>query len=392
MSTARVSRWSRRSVAVGVCFLLAWQAVELAGVLPARAIVLGLLGFVWHVVFGKAYALVPSYFERSLEPTWPPAVQLPLTALGAVAVAAAGHPSVPAVVDTVGAAAWAAGVVVFAATLAWTVRTNPTGAETATGESNAHRRGLDRFANAFVPVAVAYLGLGSYELLAATTPLPALFGRGLPATLHLLGAGGAALLLFAIGFRLLPRFLVASPPKRLAFVVLPAGALGPALLAWSLGSGAVFRLGAVVETVAVVGFAVAFGALFRRSDRRRVGFYGVAAGVTSGVLAVLVGLHFAFSGITPPLVVAHRRLNVLGLLGLSVVGTTYQFYPPTVGNVPGADDRTALASLALLAGGLWVEAGGLAAGVARVPTVGRAVSLAGACLFAYLVFGAFSAR
>lgn len=394
MSAARTTRWSRRSVAVGALALVAWQAATLLGALPRGGAVLGLFGFVWHVAFGKAYALVPSYFERQLAPGWAPAVQLPLTVTGATLLTAASAGAGPPLLWFLGGLAWAAGVAVFVGAIAWTVRDNPLGRETGTGGANTHRERLDRFANRFVPVAVAYLAVGSYEVLGVVSggALPALAGRGLPGAVHLLAAGGAATLLLAVGFRLLPRFLVASPPRGLAALVLPAGAIGPALLAPSLGGGPTFLVGAVVEAVAIAGYAVAVAALYHRSDRRRVGFYGVLAGAASGVAGVALGLSFALDAVNPVLVLAHLRLNLLGFLGLTIVGLSYQFYPPTVGSFPGADDRTALATLAALAGGLWLDAAGVLTGLAPLVTVGRVGTLAGAVGYAALLLAVFRER
>ncbi len=107
---------------------------------------------------------------------------------------------------------------------------------------------------------------------------------------------------------------------------------------------------------------------------------------------VALGLQFAFGGLTASLAAAHFRLNVLELLGLTVVGISYQFYPPTVGSLPGADDRTALASVALLFGGLFGEAAGLAAAAPAVVAAGRAGALLGPLVYAYLVVGAFRGR
>lgn len=193
--SASQSRWSRVLVAAGVVFLVAWQVTTLAGLGRRTAVSLGLYGFVLHVVFGKAYALVPSYFDRDL--AWPraPAVQAPLTGLGAVAL----------------------------------------------------------------------------------------------------------------------------------------------------------------------------------------------------------GLSFAFGSRTGPLVVAHYRLNLLGFLGLTVVGVTYQFYPPTVGRFPWAGDRLALATIAGIAAGLAIEVAvasvGGSSGLDGLPaTVGRGIALVGALGYAYLVLGVFVQR
>ncbi|WP_135363801.1 hypothetical protein [Halosimplex halophilum] len=391
--SATLSRWSRALVASGVCWLVAWQTATLAGLPRRTTVVLGLYGFVLGVVFGKAYSLVPSYFDRSL--AWPraPAVHLPLAVVGTAGLALAPLGGVPAAVGSLGAAAWAGGVAVFLATLAWTVRDNPTGAETGTGDHNADRRPVDRAANLFVPVVLAYLAVGSWETLAARVAVaPAVLDGYPPRATHLLAAGGAALLLFAVGFRLLPRFLVADLPSWVPWAVLVPGAIGPALLAAGLPAGPVFRAGAVLEAVAVAGFAAAYVRLYRASDRDRAGFLGPLLGAGFGVLAVALGLSFAFGPVAPALVAAHYRLNLLGFLGLSIVGVTFQFYPPTVGRFPGAGDALARAAMGLIAIGLVLEVLAAVGPVALLSTAGRAFALVGVLVYAYLVLGVFVQR
>ena len=386
MSAAAVTRRVQRFLLVALVFLVAWQVAALAGTSRHVQVVLGLYGFVLHVVFAKAYSLVPSYFARELSVPRAPAVQLPLSALGVVGLAAAGL-GAPAVVGTAGAALWLAGVLVFVGALGWTVRDNLTGAETGTGEAKADRRAVDRYANAFVPVVLAYLLAGSYDLLAARVGLLTVAASAGPPTVHLLAAGAATLLVLAVGFRLLPRLLVASPPRAVVAVALPAGALGPVLLAGAFLDGLLFEVGALAEAVAVVGFAAALWWMFAESDRRRVGGYALVVGAGMGVLGVALGLDFAFRGPTPALGDAHARLNLLGFLGLSIVGATYHFYPPAAGRFPGAGDRTALVTVALLSGGVLVEVVGLAAGVAWPVFLGRIAALAGAVGYAYLIAG-----
>lgn len=392
MSAERVSRWARRHVAVGALFFVAWQIAVLLGAPHRTGVVFGLYGFVLHTVAGKGYSLVPSYFARRLAFPRAPAVSLPLLTLGTVGLAVTPFATVPSGVGVAGALSWALGSLVLAGALGWTVRDNLTGGQTGTGEPNADRQQIDRLANAFVPVVLGYLLAGAYETLAVAGPVPSLTGRGAAGASHLLAAGVGALLVFAVGFRLLPRFLVSSPPVALVALVLPAGALGPALVAGNLWGGAWFRLGALVEAVAVVGFAVAYATLFRRSDRRRIGLYGPLLGVVMGVAGVSLGLHFAFAGVPTGGLLAHYRLNLLGFLGLTIVGVAYQFYPPGIGTFPGAGDRSALASLWCLAGGLGVEVGGLLAGVAGVAALGRLLTLVGSCLYAYLLLALFRER
>lgn len=372
---------------VSVAFLVVAQVAALAD-LPRRVeVVLGLQGFVLSAVFGKAYSLLPSYFDRSL--SWPvaPAVHLPLQVAGVAGLAADATGAVPASVGAAGAVLWAAGVVVLVATMLATVRGNLTGAETGTGESERERLSTDRFANVFVPVALAYLLVGSWELLAGYVGWPTLLAGVYPRIAHLLAAGVALLLLFAVGFRLLPRFLATRVSEPLARVVLPAGAAGPALLAWGHPAGGTFQLGALLEAVAVVGFAAAYIGIFVGSDRDRVGFYGPLLGVCFGVLGVGLGLSFAVGGFGPALVASHLRVNLFGLLGLSVVGVIYQFYPPAVGRWPATSDRTALATLAVLAGGLALAA--LGPHLARsVGAAGHALVAAGGCGVLYLLVAA----
>jgi len=393
MTREQVSRWARRYVVASASLLVLWQAALVAGVPRRTSVTLGLFGFVLHMVFGKAYSLVPSYFDRQLAVGWAPGVQFPLTVLGTLLLAAApltGIPTAPSA--TAGAVLWAAGVGVFVGALAWTIRGNPTGGETATGGVNQDRQGVDRFANAFVPVALAYLVLGTYATLATHTPLPVLVDGYPPRATHLLGAGTATLLVFALGFRLLPRFLVTDPPRNLVRIVLPAGAIAPLLLAISLPAGGLFPPAALLEATAVVGFAIAYIVLFRRAERRRVGFYGVLLGSIAGSAAVLFGLHFATAGPTPALVTAHYRLTLLGFLGLSIVGVAFQFYPPNAGTFPVANDRTGFAAIGGLAAGLLLQVGGLGATIPAVATLGAVVSTAGSLCYWYLLVQLFRER
>lgn len=388
---ATVSRWSRGFVAASACWFVVWQAAVVADAARRTTVTLALSGFVFHMVFGKAYALVPSYFDRELAVARAPLVHLPLAVVGTTLLAAASFSVTAPELETVGAVLWAGGVSVFLAAIALTVRDNPLGRETGTSDHNAERRPVDRVANAAIPVVVGYLALGAYETAATPLGLPTLLGYP-PATSHLLAAGTAALLVFAVGFRLLPRFLVVSAPRGAALAVLVPGAVGPAFLAWGVPSGPLLVVGAALETVAVVGFAVTFLWLFRASDRDRIGFYGVAAGVTVAVAAVGVGGYLALTGPDSTLVPVHYRSMLLGFLGLTIVGIAFQFYPPSVGRFPGAGDRLGGAVLAALTVGLASEVVGLLAAADTATTTGRVLALAGAVGYAYLILGLFVQR
>lgn len=393
MSAAIVSRWAQRYVVVSALFLVCWQSGVLAGISRPAEVVLGVFGFVLHMLFGKAYSLVPSYFDRDLATPYAPAIQFPLTVAGTIGLFAASIRDFPwpNATAAAGAVLWALGVTVFLGTLLWTIRSNLLGAATGTGGANTHRKPIDRAANAFVPVGLVYLVAGSYEIVAIHAGLPTFLDGYLPRVSHLLAAGTAGMFVFALGFRLLPRFLVATPPTWLVAVVLPTGAVGPVLLATTLGDGRSFVLAALVETVAVVGFALAYLALFIRSERRRVGFYGVLAGVCGSLLAVALGISFALGHRSPALELIHFRLNVLGFLGLIIVGVAYQFYPPAVGTFRRASDRTAFISIGALAGGLLTQLVGVFVAVPLL-LAGEILTLVGAVLYTYVLLAVFDAR
>ncbi|WP_336327055.1 hypothetical protein [Halovenus sp. HT40] len=385
MTTAeRISRWARRFVLAGAGWFAVWQIAVLAGVSHRTEVVIGLLGFVFGTVFGKGYSLVPSYFDRSLATTRLMPVHLLTAGLGP-ALLAVGIETATPTLRIAGAATWLLAVLLFVGTIGATIRDNPLGSETGTGDASGHREALDRTANRFLPVVLGYLLVGSYGLLAAETGLPTVFDGYPPRTAHLLAAGGGLLLIFTIGFRLLPRFFVTSVERPLALVVLTAGAVGPAVIAFSLPAGGLFVVGAVLQATAVTGYAVAIGLLFTRSGRRRVGLYGVVAAAGAGLLAVVIGLLFAFDGVTAARVAAHARLNLLGLLGLTIVGVSYQFYPPGVSSQPLVDDPTAYLALGLLGGGLLVEVGGTLGGLPVVTTLGQVLAAGGGVIHLVVV-------
>lgn len=118
----------------------------------------------------------------------------------------------------------------------------------------------------------------------------------------------------------------------------------------------------------------------------------MAAGAVGGVAAVSVGLHFVTAVPGPALVAAHRRLTLLGFLGLTVVGVSLQFYPPNVGRWPGCTDRTALVVVAALTAGVAVQAAGLAATEGILERAGVVLVLAGTLGYGYLLGGAFATR
>lgn len=387
-----MSRWAGRTVLAGLIWLaLAGIAIPLDA--PSEMVVaLALPGAACTVFLGKAFALLPSYFARTLEPTWAPLVTACLVVPGILLLAIDSLRGVPRIVGAVGAVLWLGGVVMWAAALAWTARDNLTGRETGTGEANADREPLDRLANAAAPIAVTYLLLGGIVLLAIRLGITWPAG-GRVSMAHLLGAGGAALAIFAVGFRLYPRFLVAQPPRGFARVVLPAGAIGPALLALGVGGHTwALHAGATLEAIAISGFAVAYVVTFHRSERRRIGLFGPLAGILLAVIAATLAVLFVVGWASGEIVPVHRRLMLLGFLGTTIAGTAFQFYPPSVGSLIISTDRMAAIALAALAGGLAVHATGVLTRLTVVGVAGAWIAAGGATLVPLLVGATLAER
>ena len=385
MVTSGSSRWSRRFVVLSAGYFVLWRLGAVLGISRRTEVILALFGFVFHMVFGMGYLLIPSYFERVLTAKWSPAAHLGLTGFGTGLLALGSSPATPLFIEQVGATAWCLGVVLFLTTLLWTIRGNLMGRDTGTSVNRAAFQWVDQYANLFVPIALAYLALGSYELLARVSTLPRVMDGYFPRITHLLAAGVAALLIFALGARLGPRFFNVPAPKILVGVILPAGALGPVLIATGLGGGRLFIVGALLEATAVLGFAVLFVVLFVRSDRQKIGFFGVLGGVLSGVFGVSLGLIFAFGYMTGAMISAHLQLNLLGFLGLTIVGFSLQFFPPTVGRFRGANERTALVEIFSLVCGLLILVIGYLGQSALLINLGNILALAGALVYGYLI-------
>ncbi|MFW5958480.1 MAG: hypothetical protein ACOCQ3_00600 [Natronomonas sp.] len=397
----RISRWSRRFAAASALFLVVWRVGVIVGLSREGEVVLAIFGFIFHMIFAKGYSLIPTYFDRDLRPSVLPMVQFPLTTIGTICLAfgTTDFAEWEGLVGTAGTILWSVGVVVFVGGLYWSIRDNVTGHETATGEHNKDRRRVDRTANLFVPVALGYLLFGSYELLASATMLPTVFDGYRPRGIHLLVAGAATLMVFSIGFRLLPRFFRARPPHRLVVLVLPLGAVAPLGLAWSLPIGRLFPVFATMEAIAMVGYALVIATLFRRSTNLRTGLYAVLLGAISGVVGVGIGLWLSFVGLESTLVAAHLETNLLGFLGLTIIGLAFQFYPPRASEYPGSDDRTAIAAIGAIALGIilanaavLLETGSTTGTVELVETAGPYATLIGAILYAYLLVGVFASR
>lgn len=376
-------RWTRYFAVASALSGVALQVAFLLGA-PLRATaVLGLFGAVLPMAFGMAYLLLPSYLGRTLSTERLPGVHLVAAYAGAVLLVADELVGPDPRLGSAGGVLWTVGVAVFLGTLLWTAAPVIASEPRKLLETSRPKRS-PRLAGAAIPVAVGYLAVGTVALLSATTPLPDLVGASLPVAVHYYAVGFAALLVFALGARLLTGFFRVSPPANATRAVLLCGAVAPAVLGVRFWNPPWFRVGAALAFAAMAGYAALVGIVAFRTDRQRVGLPGISLGAAAGVVGVGLAAPVAFGG-AGTLVAAHVPVILDGFFLLTIAGYAYQFFPVTNGQFRGATERTALATLGLLAAGTALLAIGTLAEIPPVRSSGAATALVGAAGYAYLL-------
>lgn len=383
MATGRLSRWTRYFTVASAASLALSQAIAVLGGTRPVVVTMAVFGFVCPMIFGMAYLLLPSYVGRTLVDQRLPAVHFALAYVGAGALVA-GRGLDRVALTRGGVALWSLGVAVFVGALAWTVVPAVMNRPEVVLRSDQTPQRSTRLATAMITVAIGYLVVGTGALVGWTGIGPTLI-FAFPAVVHYYAAGLGALLIFALGARLVPGFFHVTPPRAGTWVALVPGAIAPGLLGTFLWDGVAFRVGAALQAVAMVGYAGVIGYVFYRSDWQRVGLVGVVLGAVAGVVAVGINLPATFGYVRPGQIRAHAATVITGFFALTIVGYAVQFFAVTSGSFRGASDRGVGVVFATLAGGTFVRAGGLLAGVDPVSRTGAGLALCGAVGYTYLV-------
>lgn len=383
MATGRLSRWTRYFTVASAISLVVSQGVAVLGGTRSLVVTIAIFGFVCPMIFGMAYLLLPSYVGRTLTDQRLPAVHFLLAYLG-VGALVAGRALDMIALTRGGVALWSLGVAVFVGALAWTVVPAVLNRPEVVLRSEEAPQRSTRLATAMIAVAIGYLIVGTGALLgwANFEPIPAF---AFPAVVHYYAAGLGALLILALGARLMPGFFHVTPPRTGTWIALVPGAVAPGLLGTFLWGGIAFRVGAVLQAISMVGYAGIVMYVFRRSDWERVGLVGIVLGAVAGVSAVGINLPAAFGYVATGQVRAHAATVVTGFFGLTIVGYAVQFFAVASGRFHGASNRGVGVVIAILAGGTFVRAGGLLARVDLLSQAGAGITLCGAIAYTYLV-------
>ena len=182
-----------------VSFLCSLELTTWLGFSRHTWLVLGLQGFVLTVVFAKTYTLVPSYLGDSIDSGVFPAIHYPLFTAGVLLMAFA-----DGFLLEIGVWIWSLGVAVLISSILRVVGGGVLSGETGTSKDKRERERVDRVSNFFVAASYIYLVVATASLV--------LYGFT-ASTVHLFAAGTAALLVYSVGFRLLPRSSRSRHPR-----------------------------------------------------------------------------------------------------------------------------------------------------------------------------------
>jgi hypothetical protein len=227
--------------------------------------------------------------------------------------------------------------------------------------------------------------------LAATALVPAAAAGVLPwaAAHHAVLAGFVVLTILGVALQVLPRFTGAAWPPWTLRIAAPALA-APAFLALGIsGNAAMLAAGAMLQAVALGGFALAGLGLLARAPRRRAPDAAYAVACVAALGGVGLGLGFVFSPDLRVFAPVHATLQLLGFVGLFALAASQDLYAPALRPGGAAFRVHTFAVTGLAAAGIGLAAAGLALGA---PGLARAGFLAYAAALGLHLAGALAAR
>lgn len=387
-SAAGLRRWTRRFVLASGAAFVAFLLVLLVDGGRRTAVLLGLYGFVCPMIFGMGYLLLPAYAGRTLVDQRLAGVHFVLAVSGVCLLVLGWVREGIGPLFTAGAVLWALGVATFVGSLIATVGPAVVAEPTGVFRFDDRPQRSSKLGTAMIPVALGYLLVGTVGLL-GTTPVLGGWTPTLAQVSHYYAIGFGALLVYALGARLLVGFYHVTPPRLLVYPMLLFGAFAPALLGTFRRGEPWFLLGAAFAALAMACYLLVVGFVAIETDRSRVELLGIVCGALAGVVAVAAALTVALGEDVATATTLHWTLVLGGFFPLTIVGYACQFFPVTGGQVSGASERGVATTIGLLAVGVVVQGAGIVGQLGFVRAVGVGLSLAGALGYLYLVGGRF---
>ncbi len=387
-SLAFLVLWIASSLVLYASWLLGSTAVEGLLTLGTWVLFLPAFGFIGLMIFGMAQQFVPLYSGRNL---WNPRFALAqvVVAILGVALLLPGPAWEP-----LGFGLWLLSCLMFVALIVMTIRseklpTRPAG-------RHAEYVLMDRLGIPMTSVAVLYLIAASVGFLLRSpsdAPMVPAAQQYYYSWLHLYNLGFIVLMVFGVGFHLLPRFLDAVPNVRAATAITAFALPGAAAVALTMpfldtpSFEFVFAVFAILEAATAVLFALLVLDLWRRSGGRRpASMFNAAAGLWL-ILGVTFGSLF---GLYPNLtgtnwVVAHGWINFLGFAGFEIFGVTHEVLPPFTSLGLNVSRRVTRIDFVLANAGLATLVVSFGASVAGLTTPFYALAVAGLAILLGMV-------
>lgn len=243
----------------------------------------------------------------------------------------------PDAISAVAGTIWGTGLVIHVGIVLVTVRRPRRGSATVDGD-----RTLRRWLGGLDAIALLYA-------LAAAALVPMAWTGQVPRAMavHVLLLGFVTLTIVGVVGHVLPRFTHVALPKRVFLPALGPLAVGPALVALEIvWAPDLLFVGAAVEAAGLVPIGVAVLWMLSKAERWRAPLAGVAAGVFFLLVGVGLGVLFAIDPSIRRLVPLHGAINVLGFVGLFIIGFAAKLYAPSIVAHPDRFKRQALVSMA----------------------------------------------
>jgi hypothetical protein len=383
--TAGVGTWTRYFALASAFAMVAHQVSPLVGAAVRTRAILGLFGAVLPMIFGMGYLLIPSYVGRTLATPRLPGVHFFLTYLGVWLLLAADLFDPSPVVVPLGVISWAGGIVLFVTALGYTVIPALWRNPAIVLRSQNRPQRTTRAATGFIPLAIAYLLVGTIATIILIDGVTAPVGSGFATAVHFYTMGVGTLLIFALGIRLLTGFFHVVPPKISSWVVLGSGGVAPLLLAPNLWLSPWFEIGGFLSLIAMGGYTIIVSLVWHRTPSRRVGLYGILFGAIAGLAGVAIPVWIVLEPGVADIIFVHATLLLDGFFLLTIMGYAYQFFPVTSSRFVGATDRTVLGTMGCLAIGVGLRAIGTIAAYPLARNSGIVLAIAGTTGYAYLL-------
>lgn len=232
----------------------------------------------------------------------------------------------PDAISAVAGTVWGVGLVIHVGIVLVTVRRPRRGASPSGADP-----GLQRWLGGLDAVALMYA-------IAAAALVPLAWAGTIPqaTAVHVLLLGFVTLTIVGVVGHVLPRFTQVALPKRVFLPALGPLAVGPALVAVAIAwVPKLLFVGAAVEAAGLVPIGVAVLWMLVGAERWRAPLASVAVGTSFLLVGVGLGVLFAVDPASRWLVPLHGAINVLGFVGLFVLGFGVELYAPSI--VPGPD-------------------------------------------------------